>query len=1195
MTHLLVPMHLAALVERVERQTGAESYAATGFRPADLTSDVPRRQQIHPDPFAEREPRASGVHLHWSLPDALARFNSEAKRFPRLPCRWVVIRSSGPAAPGAREVKAWLLADIHRTPVSVIPLPGSVPAVSGAANLDITGPDRSDPSWFAYYDNTLERLAFYDDLSDVQAGPLSYVVCGWYQRKGNDPLRVGGALQSEAALRARLAELGWGLDGALHELPSESLFHGTALAIGWPSAGFAGDGGGTLLSERDARPEPSSLRLGLGDRTSAVLSALLSEGDPHDAQLLELLLGGELRDLSKLDGAQLVAAYAHRDRFVAAAPPALDNEIVFTPSSLADPSEPAPQREAIAPRFEARSVEAGGLLDADAAARSGVVSPVEQQPFRRATSPAPDMFAEESPEADLDPGSFERVFRPRPRSYLPQDPQLVVLGAGRAYRHGEDGRFGRLGFLPCRVAGSTLSVLGRPGQSDGVGRELLPKQLGTDQVLLPTAGLDVGAALEALVVEAHTLDPALNPHEAELDPLAQLRVDWIAAEARRSLPGAPPGAPPPEARVVGRAPAPLAITLPERPWYPLHVDWSVKYAASPHAVHDWKLDDLDFEPRTAPSQLPTRELTGRAFLTPAPARYLADALTATLASLRGQPDGQAAIDQLVELFGAEDEDDLLARFTHSDAIGAGLTGYFDRLRGAPAGTWIDKSGMVMLEPARLAAERGERYLAAPLVAGTFKAGRMRFVDTFGRTLLVSETAAFAIPESQRHPDAADIALQRPRFTAPATVTFRYIQPSAAGNLAGADVEPGQTPLVGLLAPSRLDDSLEVYRGDGGLLGRLRRGRTGAAVWEPSPGRGIATAQVQDDVLRAWVEGIVRSDAAVGGTRALSSLRRAIEITSLTIDRSGKAGDQHLQALLAEPVAMMRARVRISLDDAQRDPAWVVSVPARFGSIGNVYDGLVGFYLTERPDRLHLVHSAVAEVSAHDDHTHVITEREADTSGIVWVDLDRDLDVLLLVVPGCDVSLTTGLAPSKVLEMQREWTEPALRDLTPTLRFGAVIRDPQVARMPVAMDAHGTWNWLYRKADLSWAEEDVQGPTLGQLDEAREPTMQDGYLRVLLQREIFYQSTPLQIIAVRRDGHSRSIRDIRVRAPNGKLTDFGLDEAVQLALSGRFAFFTAVDGFPRANVVVDQSGTGRKFLRTESGGGPENNLYQLPSF
>lgn len=1220
MTRLLVPIQLAALVERVS----GEIYADSAFKPADRNVSKPTRQRILPAPFADSGTRPAGVHLHWALPDALARYDAENKRFPRLPCRWVVIRSSGAAARGARQVRAWLLPDIHQPVVSVLPLPDKIPGTSGSADLDITGPDKADPSWFAYYDNTINRLSFHDELAGVSTGPLSYLVCGWYVRTRNDLLNADPKVLSEAALRQRLAGLGWEINEPLQNVPTGTLYHGAAVAIGWPAPGWPGDGAGTLLAERDSRPDSGTLHVGLGDRMSAVVAELLTSGNIAAAQLVEMLVGGEILDLGQVSGDQLAAANAHRHRFVAAMPPSNTGEIVFTPDALAEPSVPVP-----ASRATLNAAKPGriSLLEADALARAGVAAPVRADPFSRATTSARTPFAATTgvDESIVDPGELERVVRPTPRTYLPLDPQIALLGAGRTYRHGEDGRFSLLDRLPCRLTGSTVSVLGRPGNTDGVARELLPHKQGTgDKLDLPTSGLgaDLAADVEALLVEVHALDPAMNPAspgDVAVDALAQLRADWLAAQARRSMPGADPGAPPPEVRTDGVPPAPLSITLPERPWHPLHLDWRLDWTPSPRGAHDWVLDEIDFEPAMPPQPVATvRPITGKAILTSTPARTLSDALSATLTSLGRQPDGQAVIDQLVAAFGALDVNNLLFRFAHADLVGAQLDGYLDRLRGTPEGTWINKGGIVGSASVRKAAEDSEQYEAEPLVAGTFVPGRFRLVDTFGRILDVPVTAqSVAISHALQHPNDPAVALQRPRFTAPATIEFRYISPSATGDLSRTDVGPGETPLTGLLTPNPFDGSLEIHDADGVSLGQLRLGPNGRALWQESPGTaataGAPPAQAIGDGspaqknLAAIVEGIVRADesSTVVGSRggALATLLRAIDVARFTIDPTAKVGNQHLQALLGNPVAVMRARLRLSLADPQAGPARTLSVPVRLGSIGNLHDGLLCFYLTGQPDRLRLIHPALAEagplpmrgLESHVDAVGPITGAEADTSGIVWVDLNRDLDLLLLVTPGGDVSLTSGLVPSKVLEMQREWIDKPISQLTPTLRFDAVLRDPLTARIPVATDIHGQWSWHHRISPVDWKSETVQQPVAGQLDPARPAVAEDGYLRVTLIPEQPYEGIRYKIIAIRRYGLGKPIARVRVSSPTGKITDLNKDEAIQMALSGRFAFFTEVVGFPKVDVIVDTTDWGSKFLRTNADQTTGNNLASLPNF
>jgi hypothetical protein len=180
-------------------------------------------------------------------------------------------------------------------------------------------------------------------------------------------------------------------------------------------------------------------------------------------------------------------------------------------------------------------------------------------------------------------------------------------------------------------------------------------------------------------------------------------------------------------------------------------------------------------------------------------------------------------------------------------------------------------------------------------------------------------------------------------------------------------------------------------------------------------------------------------------------------------------------------------------------------------------------------------------------------------------------------------------------MQREWLDKPVSQLTPTLRFDAVLRDPLAARFPAATDVQGDWKWYHRISPVEWKSDLVQQPTDGQLDPARPAVVEDGYLRVDLKPDPPYKGVSLKVVAIRRIGPAHTIQRIRVQSSSGKLTDFGIDEAVAMALSGRFSFYTQVEGFPQVNVIVDETPTGRKFLRTEVDQTTGNNLNSLPTF
>src|SRR5262249_37824931 len=73
-------------------------------------------------------------------------------------------------------------------------------------------------------------------------------------------------------------------------------------------------------------------------------------------------------------------------------------------------------------------------------------------------------------------------------------------------------------------------------------------------------------------------------------------------------------------------------------------------------------------------------------------------------------------------------------------------------------------------------------------------------------------------------------------------------------------------------------------------------------------------------------------------------------------------------------------------------------------------------------------------------------------------------------------LTTGLQPRYSIAMRRQWVSDALAKLSPTFRFGPVLLQPQLIRMPVAKELQGAWSWDHRSDLTTWVEDPVTNAT-----------------------------------------------------------------------------------------------------------------------
>jgi hypothetical protein len=186
-------------------------------------------------PFAEPDTILStGVHLHWTLPDGLARGRID-RSFPIVPDRWLVTR------PGASWVVESDYADVSGRPVA----PGQtlfpkmaeggaqpwqahgrqlrfddwLSARNAPTRVPPTAMGYGDPLFAAYYPTCRSMFGLYDP--DPPPGDLTYDVIGWYSQHAEDPL---AANINVADVKEQLA---WIIPGkAAGGTPDRAVFYG---------------------------------------------------------------------------------------------------------------------------------------------------------------------------------------------------------------------------------------------------------------------------------------------------------------------------------------------------------------------------------------------------------------------------------------------------------------------------------------------------------------------------------------------------------------------------------------------------------------------------------------------------------------------------------------------------------------------------------------------------------------------------------------------------------------------------------------------------------------------------------------------------------------------------------------------------------------------------------------------------------
>ncbi len=200
---LLTPLTVEALL------VGAPNRNSTWASLQIAYQNVPLGGDPTPLPFAtlpQSSTPGTGAHLMAVLPNGLrhALNGPNGPEFQPIPNRWLILRSvSGAGA--APTQRAWVLQSDFTGTGGTNPWPGATvesnstfigKAYDIAAWTEPGGPTvpilRSTApgslSWLACYANIGNVMAFYDPLTDIASGTLSYAMLGWYQPASFDPL-----------------------------------------------------------------------------------------------------------------------------------------------------------------------------------------------------------------------------------------------------------------------------------------------------------------------------------------------------------------------------------------------------------------------------------------------------------------------------------------------------------------------------------------------------------------------------------------------------------------------------------------------------------------------------------------------------------------------------------------------------------------------------------------------------------------------------------------------------------------------------------------------------------------------------------------------------------------------------------------------------------------------------------------------
>jgi hypothetical protein len=733
---------------------------------------------------------------------------------------------------------------------------------------------------------------------------------------------------------------------------------------------------------------------------------------------------------------------------------------------------------------------------------------------------------------------YRTVKRALPRLFQPQDPVASLRGVGRTLRHHSNQFLDEEGRLVCRLSGTTISA--EVGMIRG--RELLeaPLFLGSippeaqeliEETVLETPG--AGEQIASVVSEATRRTIGSSAVAKRLEGEERLFVNYL-------VPGSSAHELVNDSIKDGVFPSPKEITLWHQAWEPMYLEWELEVGLDTEPSH-WSLGQVDIAPAGPLSPGEAQVVRGRSLLSKAGATSIAGLIASFLDEEDNLEEGEHTTG--VVSGGALDD---LREMNEAAGLADVLHASFDGLRDF----FLGFSTNVRYTEPETEGEILPDRIPELLAAGVATVSRLRVVDAFGRFLDLP--GPYSVADEVEVPDEAgadspDTFLLTPRIVAPSRLWFRFVDAADDTRDALVDQENAdllRSPVAAWLLPDHVDGALEVFDPAGRPLGQLRNERMGSGVvWEGAPGRpGPMGRPPFMDIANRHASELARAmvarDAAERQARTdqkestLDALLRAVDTTLWTVDPFAESGLDYYAKLTGRPIAVVRARLVLEVvaDDglfAEGDPRRAERAHAydelsrrhfevRLGALTEIDDGLLGYFVNDDYWRFHPVHASVRDqalasgphqgyLAAEQEVADFDADQPEDPITHPYVVPDPKIDVqpghpvrlTLLLDPATRVHATSGVVPRKAIGLPRAFVQDALRRIAPSFRFGPVLVDPGVIRMPKPSVLPEEQAWTRRDTPTSWKDDPIEAATQFAYLPDISHEAQEGYIRVRL--------------------------------------------------------------------------------------------------
>jgi hypothetical protein len=119
----------------------------------------------------------------------------------------------------------------------------------------------------------------------------------------------------------------------------------------------------------------------------------------------------------------------------------------------------------------------------------------------------------------------------------------------------------------------------------------------------------------------------------------------------------------------------------------------------------------------------------------------------------------------------------------------------------------------------------------------------------------------------------------------------------------------------------------------------------------------------------------------------------------------------------------------------------------------------------------------------------------DTDGVLRIRPGQTLRLTLLMHPGGKVHLSSGVLPRSSRALARDWVQPGLSRLAPSLRTGPLLIDADKVRLPKVASFPADQLFTHRDTPSTWKDDPILAATQSALLPDTQPEVQEGWVRI----------------------------------------------------------------------------------------------------